>query len=246
MVNINSQESFMLYLINLIGGEFPQSAILKGGMSMRLLDSPRFTNDLDYIFVPFKSKKDIVEDILSLLDSIEELVYSYSLNSKALRIKITYKEFSTQIEANVAESCPSIPISTSSLSLPVNQLGKVVSIMDLSFSMAHKLAAWNERRLIRDLYDIYFYYVNLKVKPDINVLKDRLQNINSTKKNKNPEKMTITEFTNRLAKEAEGLSSRDMKELSDFLPADYSIGLELKLKANLLQLCVELKEYIHK
>ncbi len=51
MENINSRESLMLYLINLIGEKFPQSAILKGGMSLRLLDSPLLKIYMIYIFI---------------------------------------------------------------------------------------------------------------------------------------------------------------------------------------------------
>jgi len=46
MSNIETTEELMLFLIHLFGENFPQSAILKGGMTLRLLDSPRYTNDL--------------------------------------------------------------------------------------------------------------------------------------------------------------------------------------------------------
>jgi len=51
MPDIKTTEDLMLFLINLFGEKYPQSAILKGGMALRLLDCPRFTNDLDYIFI---------------------------------------------------------------------------------------------------------------------------------------------------------------------------------------------------
>jgi hypothetical protein len=38
--------------------KFGGHAALKGGIALRLLDSPRKTNDLDYVSVPYKSKKD--------------------------------------------------------------------------------------------------------------------------------------------------------------------------------------------
>lgn len=40
--------------------DFKNHAILKGGMVLKLLGSTRKTLDLDYTFVPFKSKKEIV------------------------------------------------------------------------------------------------------------------------------------------------------------------------------------------
>ena len=71
MADINTVEELMLFIINLFGEHFPQSAILKGGMALRLLDCPRFTNDLDYVFIPYKSKNDIVDDVCKLLDSVD-------------------------------------------------------------------------------------------------------------------------------------------------------------------------------
>ncbi|MCK5199839.1 MAG: nucleotidyl transferase AbiEii/AbiGii toxin family protein, partial [Spirochaetales bacterium] len=154
MADIKTTDDLMLFLINLFAERFPQSAILKGGMALRLLDCPRYTNDLDYIFIPFLSKKDIVNDICKLLKKVPNLTFEYGLNSKCLRIKINYNNLSTQVEINVAEDCPSVPISTATLSSTTGQLSSVIRIMDYSVSMAHKLAAWNERRLIRDLYDL--------------------------------------------------------------------------------------------
>lgn len=52
-------ESLMIRLINLLADAFPGRAILKGGMELRLLQCPRHTNDLDYIFIPFTSKTEI-------------------------------------------------------------------------------------------------------------------------------------------------------------------------------------------
>ena len=40
--------------------------------------------------------------------------------------------------------------------------------------LSHKLAAWNERELIRDLYDSYFLYDVLDEKPDIGILKKQI------------------------------------------------------------------------
>ncbi len=242
MENIKTQEELIFYLINLIGERFPQSAILKGGMSLRLFDSPRYTNDIDYIFVPFKSKKDILQDILNLLDEVNELTYTYSMNSKALRIKINYNNILTQIEASVSGKCESMPMSTASLGNKYNQLGRIIPIMDLAVSMSNKLAAWNERQLIRDLYDIQFYYLNLKTLPNMDILLNRLKKISSTAKNKNPKQMSLADFIEKLKNKAEQLTSKDMDEMKDYLPINEVIGLEYKLKSNLIKLCEELEK----
>ena len=242
MVNIKNINDLMLYLINLFGEKFPQSAILKGGMSLRLLDCPGFTNDLDYIFIPSKSKKNILGDICRVLDEIEGLKYTYSMNSKCLRIKINYKEIPLQIEVNVAEECPSVPVSTESLAAGTGQLARIVNIVDYSVAMANKLAAWNERSLARDLYDLNFYYSSMTVFPDIETLNKRLADIGSTRLKKNPKKMTLEQLVQKLRTALKDLSPDKIKDLGDYLPANSLPGLDMKIKANLLNMCDDLEQ----
>ena len=240
MVDIKTIEELMLFLINLFGEKFPQSAILKGGMALRLLDCPRFTNDLDYIFIPFTSKKDIVTDVCRVLDEVENLKYTYSMNSKCLRIKLNYDDLLTQIEINVAEKCPAVAVSTASLVTGKGQLAHIVRIMDYNVAMANKLAAWNERGLVRDLYDLNFFYSFMKVTPDMNTLLKRLEDVSSTRLKKNPNKMSLQELIQQLRTVLEKLSPDDINELSDYLPANTLPGLDVKIKANLFQMCEEL------
>jgi len=236
----------MLFLINLFGEKFPQSAILKGGMALRLLDCPRFTNDLDYIFIPFSSKKDIAGDICALLDEQEGLKYKYNLNSKCLRIHVESNGVMTQIEINVAKTCPAVAISTSALASGTGQLSRIINIMDYRAAMAHKLAAWNERKLARDLYDMNFYYTYLKVLPDLEILSWRLKKVSSTKRNENPRFMSFIQLIETLRLTLNELSSEDIKELADYLPVGNLPGLELRLRANLLKFCDELEAEIDK
>lgn len=241
MPEINKTEDLMLFLINLFGEKFPQSAILKGGMALRLLDCPRFTNDLDYIFIPFKSKKDIVDEVCALLDEQEGLNYEYSLNSKCLRIRVESNGVLTQIEINVAETCPAVPISTSALAIGTGQLSRIIKIMDYRAAMAHKLAAWNERKLVRDLYDLNFYYTFLKVLPEPEILSERLKSVSSTRRIKKPKSMSLAQLIENLRLTLNKLTPEDIKELADYLPAENLPGLEVRLRANLLKFCDELE-----
>ena len=61
-------------------------------MVLRLLESPRLTNDLDYVFVPYKSKKDVVAQITEVLESIPEIEVDYSMNSKCLRYALKQED----------------------------------------------------------------------------------------------------------------------------------------------------------
>jgi len=245
MPEIKKTEDLMLFLINLFGEKFPQSAILKGGMALRLLDCPRFTNDLDYIFIPFSSKKDIIDDICALLDDQEGLSYKYNLNSKCLRIRVESNGIMTQIEINVAETCPAVAISTSALASGTGQLSRIIRIMDYSAAMSHKFAAWNERKLVRDLYDLNFYYTFLKVLPDLKILSERLEKVSSTKRNKNPKSMSFKQLLENLRLTLNELTAEDVRELADYLPTSNLPGLEVRLRANLLKFCDELESKIN-
>lgn len=54
------------------------------------------------------------------------------------------------------------------------QPSRIVRVMALDYALAHKLAAWNERRLLRDLYDGYFLAGRLGETPVREVLDQRL------------------------------------------------------------------------
>jgi predicted nucleotidyltransferase component of viral defense system len=242
MPDLSTVEGLMIFLINTFSEKFPQSAILKGGMCLRLLDCPRLTNDIDYVFVPYRSKKDILQGVTDLLDDIDGLTYDYSMNSKCLRIRVQYGELSTQIEANVARECPATSVSTAAVSRQQGMLGRVVQVSNYDVSMANKLAAWNERALVRDLYDLYFLYAMVKAKPDMAVLEKRLAKVASTPRNKNPRCMTLEQLVTKLRKRLTELSDDDMLELSDYLPGNELQGLETKIRAQLLQFCDALEK----
>ena len=56
---VDQQQALIARVLDLLAQRFGKRAVLRGGMVLRILGSPRFTNDLDYLFVPYKSKKDI-------------------------------------------------------------------------------------------------------------------------------------------------------------------------------------------
>lgn len=242
MDNITTQEGLMVSLINLFSEKFPASAILKGGMGLRLLNCPRTTNDIDYMFIPYRSKKDIVPGIRAALDGVDGLAYEYGLHSTCLRVRVRYGALATQLEFNVAAACPATGISTAELARQYGLLPRVVAVMDFSVGMAHKLAAWNERLLARDLYDLYFYYCRLQVMPDAETLATRLHTVRSTRKNKNPRQMTVQQVVDRLRDRLSALEPGDLQEIADYLPPAELAGLDLKLKTHLLQLCDDLDD----
>ncbi len=139
-----TQDSLFVWIMHRIQEVFQDHAVLKGGMALRLLDSPRSTNDLDYIFTPYASKKDILGDLKDIVDEIPDTKIDISLHSKSIRVNIFHSKVSTQIKADVDSACKSQAISTSFYARRVNEPARVIRIMDFSTALAHKLAAWNE------------------------------------------------------------------------------------------------------
>jgi hypothetical protein len=204
-----TRESIVLWVIHRFAAEFGQHAVLRGGMALRLLDSTRYTNDIDYVFVPFESKKEVAPYLKKILDNLEDATIEMKINSKIVCFDIRLDNVAIQVEATVALKCGSTPIASASLAIPQGEHSRIVNIMPPDAALAHKLAAWNERRLLRDLYDAYFLFSRVGVTPCRDILIARLGRVQSRipvlRKRKS---MSLENF----------LSEFDLflKELSDF------------------------------
>lgn len=235
MENFKSTEALLSWIVDFFAQKFGNSAILKGGMSLRLMHSPRYTNDVDYIFIPFDSKKDaktLVEEALSL---VEGLKYNTTMNSKALRIIVDYAGQQAQIEINVEMECPSIPMSSSLLSTPYGYPARIIRVMEPGVAFAHKIAAWNERELMRDLYDVYQYESLFRTAPNMEILYKRLKSARSYKNvvaAKN-----IGALVEKMRKCAESLTESSFSELVSLLDAVELAGLSFRMRPSILALC---------
>ena len=235
MENFKSTEALLSWIVDFFAQKFGNSAILKGGMSLRLMHSPRYTNDVDYIFIPFDSKKDaktLVEEALSL---VEGLKYNTTMNSKALRIIVDYAGQQAQIEINVEMECPSIPMSSSLLSTPYGYPARIIRVMEPGVAFAHKIAAWNERELMRDLYDVYQYESLFRTAPNMEILYKRLKSARSYKNvvaAKN-----IDALVEKMRKCAESLTENSFSELIPLLDAVELAGLSFRMRPSILALC---------
>ncbi len=238
MIEVKTQQSLMVWLINYIADNFGNSAILKGGMELRLLDCPRFTNDINFIFVPYSSKKDVSKIILEALNKVPELKVRHTINSKCLRCICEYNSLHVQLEINVAQECESQELSTASFAKTHNQSGRIIRGMRFDIALSHKIAAWNERGLIRDLYDCYFMVYMLDIVPDIPTLKQRLSKsqIRIGRKT-NKISMTLSEFRLKLDDTISTITQDLIEEqLRDFFSPEDLPGLENKIKIGLKRL----------
>jgi len=232
MESFRNTEELLAWVMNFFAMEFGSNAIIRGGMALRLLNSPRYTNDIDYVFVPFLSKKELKLLIEEKLSNVSGLVFSIKLNSKVMDIDINYMGQSCQIEINVESECDSIAMSSSPIASLYGMPAKIVRIASLPVAFAHKIAAWNERELLRDLFDIYQYKSILRVEPNLEVLQKRLAKVRIYK-NAKPAN-NLNELKEKLLLAAKGLDEQKIKELKPLLPEAELAGLHLRIAASIL------------
>lgn len=236
---IEKEQALLAQIIDLFAQRFDRNAVLCGGMVLRILGSPRLTNDLDYAFVPFKSKKDIVDDIVNCLEQIPGAEIRHSMNSKCLRIKITVGEISVQVEAKTAMEISTTTTTTRLLSPLFKLPPRTIKILDFPIAMANKMAAWNERRLIRDIYDIWFF-CRMNTRPDKKTLKKRLLKpaySRSVKKSAYFKGSSTEDFYDLIRNYCASLTDADIeKELSDYLLPGEITGLSDMFRAAFVNL----------
>jgi len=227
-----TRDGLFLWVMHRFAEVFEDHAVLKGGMALRLMNCPRRTVDIDYVFVPFELKKQIVDRVNGVLNEIDGVEVDSRIHSKMLRVGLRVDDVSIEVEVNVDASCESIPMTTGELSYSVGQPSQVVRVMDPSSALAHKLAAWNERRLWRDLYDCTFLSVRVGVKPDLSVLDLRLSKVESRlPRMKRWRIMSRTQFAVELREAIGDLADSDLEaELAGLLPAEELAGLAIRIR----------------
>lgn len=225
-INTATNSSIMLWIMHKFSVVFKDHAILKGGMQLMLLSSHRATNDLDYVFSPFKSKKDVEMDIESILGELDGAKIEKTMHSKTGRFIISFGKANVQIEFNVSLQTKSEALSTQQLANTVGALPKVIRVMASDVALSHKLAAWNERRLLRDLYDVHFWHSIIGATPDIETLDQRLSSINSRlPKLKSKKKMSLVELCDELERALANLDeSTFLNQLEPLIPKEHIDG----------------------
>ncbi|RLE32675.1 MAG: hypothetical protein DRJ61_08945 [Acidobacteria bacterium] len=229
-----TRDGLFLWVMHRFAEVFEEHAVIKGGMVLKLLDSPRDTVDIDYIFVPFSSKKEIVGRIEEVLREIEDAVIEIELHSKMLRAGLRVDDAAIVIEANVATECQTVPMATGGFARSVGHPSQIVRIMSPSVSLAHKIAAWNARRLLRDLYDCYFLASRAGASPDLNVLDLRLAKMQSRLPGlKKLHRMSRRRLVDELLQATAQLSDADLEsELAGILPPEELAGLAIRIRVS--------------
>lgn len=235
---MNETERLLTEVIEQMAKRFENQAVLRGGMVLRVLGCERLTNDVDYLMIPFRSKKDVLADVLETLNNLEGVELSHSLNSKCLRVILRRRGAVAQVEIKVAETAPLRVLSTKELAEPLGIPPRLVPVLDFPAALADKLAAWNDRRLIRDLYDIWFF-LRMGVRPDLDRLTARLQKPVYARRvpaAKRLAEKSLVSFLSILREELLILTDADIaEELRDYLPEAEFPGLSDRFRAEIVK-----------
>ena len=240
MEKFESTEVLLAWIVDFFADKFGNSAILKGGMSLRLMHSPRYTNDVDYIFIPFDSKKDAKSLVEGALSQVDGLKFESTMNSKALRIVVDFGGQSAQIEINTEKECPSIPMSSSLLTTPYGHPARIVRVMEPGVAFAHKIAAWNERELMRDLYDIYQYESLFRSSPRMDILLQRLKKARSYRNIVAAK--SLEALVEKMRRVADNMTEDSFAELVPLLDSTELAGLSFRMRPAIIALCDKLEK----
>ena len=82
-------DGLFLWVMHRFAEVFEEHAVLKGGIALRLLDCPRSTTDIDYVFVPFRSRAEIVDRVRHVLAELSGATVEVAVHSKMLRARVT-------------------------------------------------------------------------------------------------------------------------------------------------------------
>jgi predicted nucleotidyltransferase component of viral defense system len=237
-----TQDKLFVWVMHRFAEVFEAHAVLKGGMVLRLLDSPRHTNDVDYVFVPYTSKKGIRDQVVGALADLEGATTEVTMHSQMIRVELSLDRESILVKVTVAANCASTPMTTGGFARAAGQPPRVIRVMHLDTALANKIAAWNERRLLRDLYDIYFLAARAQAKIEMDVLDARLAAVQS----RLPKMRKVSEMS-REALAAELLDAVTTLEeasvnqqLRGLIPADELAGLVPRLAAAISRLARQL------
>jgi hypothetical protein len=234
-------ETLLIEVIDRMAARFESQAILRGGMVLRVLGCERFTNNVDYLLVPFRSKKDVVQDVLRVLGELENVTLTHSLNSKCLRVILKRGQTVAQVEINVDQQAATRTLSTKGLVENLPLPPRLIPVVDFPVALADKMAAWNERRLLRDLYDIWFF-LRMGVKVDEGHLCKRLQKPEYSRLVPASQRLrdkTPSGLTNLLHNEVLTLSEANLREsLSDLLPEMELTELDMRMKTEFTRLSI--------
>lgn len=236
-------EELLAKILSQLAEKFKNQLILKGGILLRLLNSARSTQDLDYVWIRTKKRTFFAEDVKKALEELDGIsVTDIRANSRGvfLEIRDRLSDQKTKVEINMVPSThlPPKPMSTAALTRPYALKTRVIAVMDPAEAFAHKIAATLERDLVRDLYDL------TQLEPltpfDQKTLEDRLSRLEIGRAK--PRRIGLREAASLLRRKSEFLNQKRIEtELSGMLPEEQIPGLEYLIRASVSRIVQRLE-----
>lgn len=235
------REKLLLDILSLINSSFKNSAILKGGLVLRLLNSPRYTQDIDYIFTTKQSRKSILPIIEKALAKENIKITRSLINSRGLFINVE-DETKTLAQIEISIDHQHHPktevISTASLSIKNGRTPELITILARDVGFSHKIAATLERDALRDFYDLSLYEPLTNI--DSDTLEKRLSALEINRKKMPP--YSFEEAANLLEKKINSTKDQDLEQgLKQLLPESYRFGIAPTIKASVLRVCEKIR-----
>ena len=213
-------------------------------MLLRLYNSPRATQDIDYIFISEESKKKLKNELVGALQEIKDIsLEKAAIHSRGIFIDIVETNTKTRciLEISVLPSTvlPLEPLSTAPLAQKYHLEARIISALSFEEAFSHKIAAALERRAIRNLYDLS--QMEALGTFDQETLKARLSKL--TVERKKIQAVSPQEAAIFLQKKIDAVSQKNIEEeLHPLLPLEYQAGLLRVVKNSVQKIIQRLEE----
>lgn len=235
MTKSEIREHLLLKIIHLVATLYKNQVILKGGMLLRLMNSPRQTQDVDYVMTGKLSRKNMAEELALHLKKAGMTVDKIRLNSRGAFMDVSESGIRVQIEISVVKELQQSPeqITTSALAMHFKVPPQIITVMSRSESYSHKIAAALERKNLRDLYDLSLFEADTAF--DEKTLQYRLSELAVSRSK--PVAIDFKEAGQRLKKRIEDVAQDDFeRELTGWLPEAYLKNLYPLVRSSVMRL----------
>jgi len=230
-------EKAYLQVIHVVSDHFGPEAVVKGGMSLRLYGISRATQDIDFAFQPHRRKREFMSELEKVLNGIFDEPAHVIADSKKVQIQGVIGGVNVIVEASPHSGFEPDAITTVSMAHLFNITPQIISVMPKSLAFAHKLGAWLDRRLPRDLYDCFVYANYLKARPDLDVLEKRVTKPSYAKGvTRCPKLSSVMEFETFFRNEIDRLNPEALeRQLLGIVEDSERIGLGTQIRVALLK-----------
>lgn len=236
-------EKILIELIHFMADKFKDKAVLEGGMLLRLFNSPRATQDADFLLISERSKKELASDIKKIMQQFDPAsVTNVDVNSRGIFIDFEGPSAEKAIlEINVVKSLhlPTGHQSTGFVARQHNLASRVVTTIALPEAYSNKIAACIERKNLRDLYDLTLFDAITDF--DRETLVERLAKISIGRAK--PKKLLPREASDILKKRVDDLGEDDLRdELYPVIPVQFRKGVLNVIRSTVARIIQRLNE----